>query len=533
MSGEPRASYAPSPSTPPRVPYTPPAVDRVQDRLDPLGYRAEPRAPAYGSAQPTYNTQNTHDDFFADEPLRGAQQNGSYKTYSDDFDTRYDDDYQARTYNDDYDDHDTAIYPGADDASEDDLPVRRRRGSVKVLASALSLALIGGLGAWGYSSLGGEETSNGTPPVIKAPTTSAKVVAQAKPIEKTKESYDRIPVNSDAKVGPAPEEPGERPSPRVVLPGAPEQQPVENRIAEAPSSPPPQMPAAPTIPQRESTGTVERPQNTGPRVVQTLTIRPDGTPVPFATAQAEPPAAPQPIEGSGPAAGMSLQPGPEFGIMQSAAPQASEPPSQQTAYAPVDVPMPLPRPPDVRDAPPPPASPTPQARAATPAPVPATSGPPSSPQPQVTVTNKRALHPQGPIPAPRNTSSQRPAAAEPQHPAARQVAMVGSAAPIAASSAPAPAVAQVATVASSSGGSFGVQLTAQRSEEEAVAAFNTLKQRHPQNLGPYTATVARADLGPDRGVFYRAMVPAQSQQDAANLCIQFKSQGVDCIVQRR
>jgi hypothetical protein len=78
-----------------------------------------------------------------------------------------------------------------------------------------------------------------------------------------------------------------------------------------------------------------------------------------------------------------------------------------------------------------------------------------------------------------------------------------------------------------------VQLTAQRSEAEAMAAFNALKQRYPQVLGAYSATVARADLGAERGVFYRAMVPAQSQSDASNLCIQFKASGVDCIVQRR
>jgi cell division septation protein DedD len=83
----------------------------------------------------------------------------------------------------------------------------------------------------------------------------------------------------------------------------------------------------------------------------------------------------------------------------------------------------------------------------------------------------------------------------------RQIAMAQPAAPMAPAPArPAPAGPQVATVTGASG-AFGVQLTAQRSEAEAMAAFNALKQRYPQVLGAYSATVARADLGSERGVF--------------------------------
>jgi hypothetical protein len=232
---------------------------------------------------------------------------------------------------------------------------------------------------------------------------------------------------------------------------------------------------------------------------------------------------------------MSMQPGQDFGIMAS---ESSPPPASAAPAFAEEVPMPQPRPLTALAAPQAPAvsqqapaatGSTPQARAATAAPSP--GGPPSSPQPQVTVTNRRPLKPQNappPVVRPQQNSSAPatlpPAPTQPQQP--QRPVQIAAASPV-------PTQPQVATIASTSSGAFGVQLTAQRSEEEAVAAFNTLKQRYPQVLGSYSPVVARADLGPDRGVFYRAMVPAQNQSDASNLCIQFKAQGVDCIVQRR
>jgi hypothetical protein len=558
------SGYALQPSTPPRASYTPPAVDRVQDRLEPLGYRNEPRA-AYGSAQPTYSTK---DDFFDDPPLAGSQngyaQSSSYKSYDDDFEADYEDSYQARTYRDDFDEAEAAVYPALDDGDVQAAP-ERRRGGMKAVVALTSLAIVAGLGTWGYSSLGSGDATAEAPPFIGKDERPVKVVAEAKTSDKPLKDPARVMPLGDAKVGPGPEEPREKPAPRVILPGAPAEAGAESRVAEGgPSSSPPsapsaQMPAAPTIPESDSTAnasTANAPQSgSGPRVVRTLTIRPDGSAAPTALETASPVQAATPAPA--PVDGMSLQQSPELGIMQNPS-EAPPPPSTQTAYAPETVPLPLPRPDNMRSAPAPAQAEPPQARAATQVPAPsppglppaAAGGPPSSPQPGVTVTNKRPLQPQGAVPAPRaqqrssqtTPTSVRPvtAQAQPQQQAPRQVAMVGSPAPLAAppptapQAAPVPQVATIATVSSSGGsGAFGVQLTAQRSEEEALAAFNALKQRHPQILGAYTPTVARADLGPDRGVFYRAMVPAQNQQDAANLCIQFKSQGVDCIVQRR
>ncbi len=538
---------APEARVEPRADYTPPPVEpRVPDRLDPLGgdgFRAEPRGEShsrsYGAAtaQPDYDPD---DDFFADNPppLRGSQGQG-YNTYQDDeFETTYDAAFQARQPygEEDFDDSVTSVYPADDDLSEDDAPVRRR-GGMLTMGALMSVGLVAGFGAWAYFSLGGGGGADGAPPVIEARTdTPMKVVAEAKPIEKSKKDYDRIPVNADSSIGPGPEEPGEKP--RVIIP---------NQLASAGSDDrAPASTSSQDSASNDAVGSVPTSES-GMRVVKTIPISAaslSGSSEPAQGAAAS--ELPPPIQGSGVAEGMSLQPGKDYSIVNTqpeepvpAAPPAATASSQpsQMAFASEQVPLPQPRPllPQVSAAPQAPAAAVaPPARAATPVQPPtASGGPPSSPQPQVTVTNKRALQPQG-APPPARSSQRTTAPAAP-----RQIAMAGAspppvaAAPAPAAAAPAPvqSAPQVAAVSSSSG-AFGVQLTAQRSQEEALAAFNALKQRHPQVLGPYTATVARADLG-DRGVFYRALVPAQSQADASNLCIQFKSAGVDCIVQRR
>jgi hypothetical protein len=75
-------------------------------------------------------------------------------------------------------------------------------------------------------------------------------------------------------------------------------------------------------------------------------------------------------------------------------------------------------------------------------------------------------------------------------------------------------------------------LSSQRSEEQAVAAFNGLKKRFPSLLGDQAANIQRADLG-DRGVYYRVRVgPMADQVAAAQFCEQLKSSGGSCFVTR-
>ena len=81
------------------------------------------------------------------------------------------------------------------------------------------------------------------------------------------------------------------------------------------------------------------------------------------------------------------------------------------------------------------------------------------------------------------------------------------------------------------GGSY-VQVSSQRSETAAQAAFKTLQGKHPKVLGDKQAVIRRAELG-DKGVYYRTMVgPFASAGQAAELCSSLKAAGGQCIVQR-
>lgn len=82
------------------------------------------------------------------------------------------------------------------------------------------------------------------------------------------------------------------------------------------------------------------------------------------------------------------------------------------------------------------------------------------------------------------------------------------------------------------GGSYTVQVTSQRSEADAHAAYRSLQAKFPQQLGGRQAMVRRADLGP-KGVYYRALVgPFASAEQAAGLCSRLKAAGGTCIIQR-
>jgi len=96
-----------------------------------------------------------------------------------------------------------------------------------------------------------------------------------------------------------------------------------------------------------------------------------------------------------------------------------------------------------------------------------------------------------------------------------------------------PPDAPVATATTpASGGGYAVQVTSQRSEAEAQAAFRSLKAKYPGQLGSREPIIRRADLG-DKGTYYRAMVgPFASAEAAAGLCGSLKAAGGTCIVQR-
>lgn len=101
-----------------------------------------------------------------------------------------------------------------------------------------------------------------------------------------------------------------------------------------------------------------------------------------------------------------------------------------------------------------------------------------------------------------------------------------------ASPSPATGVERGERTASAGAGGYAVQVSSQRSEAEATAAFRALQAKYPQQLGDRQAIVRRADLG-SKGVYYRALVgPFASAEQAANLCSKLKAAGASCLIQR-
>lgn len=90
--------------------------------------------------------------------------------------------------------------------------------------------------------------------------------------------------------------------------------------------------------------------------------------------------------------------------------------------------------------------------------------------------------------------------------------------------------APTATVPETSG--YVVQVSAQRSADQAQASFANMKRRYKSVLGGFDPDIQRADLG-DRGIYYRVRIgPMASREAALRLCEQLKSAGGNCFVTR-
>jgi hypothetical protein len=90
--------------------------------------------------------------------------------------------------------------------------------------------------------------------------------------------------------------------------------------------------------------------------------------------------------------------------------------------------------------------------------------------------------------------------------------------------------APVAPVATAGG--YAVQISSQRSEEEAQSSFRDLQAKYPDLLGGRTPIIRRADLGA-KGIYYRTMVgPFASADQATELCSNLKAAGGSCLVQK-
>ena len=160
------------------------------------------------------------------------------------------------------------------------------------------------------------------------------------------------------------------------------------------------------------------------------------------------------------------------------------------------------------------AEPTPRPVTVTPRPIATTSEPAQqAPRPLAAQTPQPALA----APAPR--ASNAPLSLNPNAaPAPSRPERVASTAP----TAPAPAAAS---------GGYAVQVSAQRSEADAQAAFRALQGKYPAQLGSRQPVIRRADLGA-KGIYYRAMVVVGSNSEAGELCSSLKAAGGSCIIQR-
>lgn len=80
-------------------------------------------------------------------------------------------------------------------------------------------------------------------------------------------------------------------------------------------------------------------------------------------------------------------------------------------------------------------------------------------------------------------------------------------------------------------GTFSVQVSSQRSEAQAQAAYRALQKRYPDLLASRNAMILRADLG-DRGTYYRVRVGPMARNDANTFCGNLKRRGGDCFIRR-
>lgn len=132
-----------------------------------------------------------------------------------------------------------------------------------------------------------------------------------------------------------------------------------------------------------------------------------------------------------------------------------------------------------------------------------------------------------PAPAARSVSTTPVKPAQPAPQQRTDPAQVAALNPRPATPTPAP----TATTAPSGGG-FVVQVTSQRSEADARAAYANLQKKFPQVLGPYKATIATATVA-DRGTYYRVRVgPFANGADASKVCGNLRAAGGDCVVSR-
>jgi hypothetical protein len=148
-------------------------------------------------------------------------------------------------------------------------------------------------------------------------------------------------------------------------------------------------------------------------------------------------------------------------------------------------------------------------------------------------TGKIAVPEFSPLPMPEPsvaTAAPKPVAPKPVAPKVAEVPAADPNAPTQIASlqqAPA-APAALPTVSSSE---WKVQVSSQRSREDAEASFNNIKSRFSSIVGDRAAAIQQADVE-GKGTFYRVKILAEDKETANQLCSRLKSAGGSCFVTR-
>jgi hypothetical protein len=377
--------------------------------------------------------------------------------------------------------------PAAESGHEDDeheIRASSSRRPLILVGGLLGVVLVGAIGFFAITSFTGG--NDGPPPLIAADTGPTKVRPEnpdgAASSEQSKLIYDRVGGDTaDAELAP------DRTVTTVSRPEA-QQTDASREISRI-------ILPNPTDPQIEDEAAAASAESdtVGPKRVRTVVVRPDGTIVSSNSAPATAAAAAPP-----PAAAPVASAPPEVAAAESVARASTPAPAARETVAPMvpDEPAIADEPDDLGFAD---DWESDEAITADSVPVGATK-----PAPATTAA----------APAQRDTG---PISLLPKSEPAR-VASV------------APAEQKPAAAAPAAGGSYFVQVSSQRSEAAALAAYREVQRRFPSVLSDREPDIQRADLG-SRGVYYRARVsPGLSGSEAVSLCTSLKNAGGDCIV---
>jgi SPOR domain len=84
-----------------------------------------------------------------------------------------------------------------------------------------------------------------------------------------------------------------------------------------------------------------------------------------------------------------------------------------------------------------------------------------------------------------------------------------------------------------SGSEYVVQVSSQRSEEDAQASYKALQSKYPTLLAERAPIIKRADHG-GHGVYYRAAVgPFDTAEEASQFCDNLRTAGGFCVIQKK